>query len=155
MQSAADAKAAYAKQQWEETVASRTQMEQSRRAAAGAAREEGERLALLARRNAEESLARDAREVVGQRERTIAVKQQQLRDAAERRKASVESALMDKERSKVLASIEAEEDDKFRRVCEEKITEYSAEGKPIVTLLKAMRFKQPELIPALLSKKDY
>ena len=153
MQSAADAKAAYAKQQWEETVASRTQMEQSRRAAAGAAREEGERLALLARRNAEESLARDAREVVGQRERTIAV----MRDAAERRKgkASMESALMDKERSKVLASIEAEEDDKFRRVCEEKITEYSAEGKPIVTLLKAMRFKQPELIPALLSKKDY
>ena len=73
MQSAADAKAAYAKQQWEETVASRTQMEQSRRAAAGAAREEGERLALLARRNAEESLARDAREVVGQRERTIEV----------------------------------------------------------------------------------
>jgi hypothetical protein len=53
---------------------------------------------------------------------------------------------------KLLLQNEEDADQNYKGIVQESIREYTAEWKPIVTLLKALRFKQPELIPGILNK---
>ena len=149
-----DASEAKSKKQWEDTVESRLQMVLKKKKNKEREREESLREAELFRTHAALELSREMDLKLKTREEVRAIKREQLLDAAERKKAAVEAKLIDRERIRLLLKLNEGEKEKFNVICRGEIEKNKAEGKPIVTLLRALRFEQPELIPALVNKKQ-
>jgi hypothetical protein len=143
-----------AKRLWEETVASRSAMVEKKRSKTQLLKAESERAALLLRERAAEELEKEVEMLRRAKQKTYGIKELQLKDAAERRKKNSEAIAIDRERQNLLIGLYAKEDEKFQKICHGEIEKNIAQGKPIVTLLKALRFKQPEFIPAVTIKQN-
>jgi hypothetical protein len=155
VQAADDAKEARMQREWEETVASRTKMVDDKRARSQREKEESSRQVELLKKRAAEEQQREWEEQQRARDQTKAVKAEQLRFAAQRRREIAEAELVERERQKLLLGMDEHERERFEKICKEEIRRYADDGKPTVTLVKALRFKQPELIPAIELKKGY
>ena len=147
-------KEAKAKREWEETVASRTKMIESKKTQTQREREDNEREKLLYKKVYAEQLAKERDVALHSREQVKAIKQSQLAEAAAKKKAAIDARLKEREREKLVHRLTTDEDEKFRKICEEEIRRYRAEGKPTTTLLRALRFKQPEILPAVPMKSN-
>ena len=70
--------------------------------------------------------------------------------AAQRKR--VEDRVIQIEQDRLLRDIAGQDDTKFVNIVNEYIEKYKAEGKPVYTLMRALDYREPQLIPAMLQK---
>jgi len=80
------------------------------------------------------------------------VKSLQFEAGVERHRKQIEDRVIQIEQEKLLYEIGKQDDVKFAERCKEKIKEYAAAGKPVITLYRALETTQPAIIPAKRNK---
>lgn len=86
------------------------------------------------------------------KETTKKVKSLQYGAGVERHRKQIEDRVIQIEQEKLLYEIGKQDDEKFAERCKEKIKEYAAAGKPVITLYRALETTQPAIIPAKRNK---
>lgn len=117
-------------------------------------REHEEELAMLERQRLENEAAiqREKDKEIRAREETARIKQLQWNEARDRARKKEEEKLIEIEQARFLSSIDNNDDARFVELCKAEIEHNVRLGKPIYTLLRALEYAQPVLIPAKLDK---
>jgi hypothetical protein len=82
------------------------------------------------------------------REENIAFKRQQYDEGLENARKKKEAKMIEIEQSRFLHSIRGNDDARFVELCKQEIEKNIAIGKPVYTLLKALEYNRPNLLPA-------
>ena len=83
---------------------------------------------------------------------TLQIKSLQYAEGVANARKKVEDKIIQIEQDRLLREIASQDDAKYCETVNEQIRKYQAEGKPVYTLVKALDYRQPELIPAVLIK---
>jgi len=82
------------------------------------------------------------------REITHEIKRLQYQEGVQARRKKVEDRVVMIEQERLLREVAAQDDAKFVETVNNEVRRYLAEGKPVYTLLRALDYRQPVLIPA-------
>jgi hypothetical protein len=110
--------------------------------------EEEDALVQKWKRENEEAIQAEAEKVRQHRIKTVKIKTQQYHDGKEAAKKKQEAKMYEIEQTRFLATLENHDEQRFVQSCKAKIEENIRLGKPVYTLLRALEYHQPELLPA-------
>lgn len=147
-------KARIQEKQKRDILEQREQQTAAREAALRRQHEEDMAMLERQRRENEEAIAREKAKVAKARADTVEFKNQQFAEARERARKKEEEKIAEIEQARFLQSIDNGDDTRFIELCKAEIEKNIKAGKPIYTLLRALEYSQPALIPAKLVKKD-
>jgi len=142
-------KEAKRQREWEETVASRTVMARARKEQRVKDFEETRKLADLAKQKALTAIENEKEQQQKAREMTIMIKNMQLQQAVQIKKEKINDKVKDLEEQKIIQEISNQDDKKFNDICTSTIRDYAAKGKPVTTLMRALEYHQPDLLPSI------
>ena len=115
--------------------------------------EEEQRLVRKWREENEEAMQAEIDKQRRKREETIKFKKGQYDDGLEAARRRKEEKMLEIEQARFLHSIRGNDDARFVELCKQEIERNVALGKPVYTLLRALDYSQPILIPAKTVKK--
>jgi len=141
-----------AEDDWKFTVESRNQQLQARKDAIAAEKALDEKLALASKARSDAAHEKEEKKAKELRDSTVRIKQLQYAEGVARSQKRIEDRIAQIEEEKLLRDIAGQDDDKFVAFVNDKIDSYRKEGKPVYTLIKALDYRQPQLIPAVLKK---
>lgn len=142
-------KAAKREKEWTEIVESRTAMVAARKEARKKEYQEYRVLAERAKKEALDGLKEEKNKAQKAREMTIMIKQMQLEQGIETNRNKINAKVRQLEEDKALAALANQDDDKFTEIVRETIKDYSAKGKTIIPLTRALELSQADLLPAI------
>ena len=87
------------------------------------------------------------------RKTTTTIKNLQYVDGIKVARKKIEDKMNEIESDKMIKEIGVQDDKKFSDIVKDKIMEYAAVGKPIYPMIKALEYKQPDLMGAKLANK--
>ena len=90
----------------------------------------------------------DAEKVINARKATIANKTQQKLEADTKKAKEIEDHLREIEQTRFLQSIDTNDEGRFVEICQAEIARNIKLGKPVYTLLRALEYRAPKLLPA-------
>lgn len=105
------------------------------------------------RRENEDAIRHEREKEQKARLETIRIKKIQLDDAKERARRREEERLIELEQQRFLATLDNGDEAKFIALCKAEIEKNIKEGKPVYTLLKALEYAEPPLLPAKITNK--
>lgn len=143
-------KAKAAADDWAFTVASRTAQLKAKQDAIDADRALDEKLIESFKIQSDAAHAREEKKAKELRDSTYQVKGLQYVEGVARSRKRVEDRIIQIEQDKLLRDVAGQDDAKFVSIVNEKIEQYQKEGKPVYALMKALDYRQPQLIPAML-----
>ena len=141
-------KLAKQEREYEETVASRNAQIQKKKLEAARQKEEDDRLAEKWRRENEEAIQREKEKVLRAKEATVACKMTQKMDGDAVRRKREEDRQREIEQTRFLQSIDISDESRFVELCQAEIERNMKLGRPVYTLLKALEYSAPPLLPA-------
>jgi hypothetical protein len=121
-------KAAKQRQEWEETVKSRTAQVESKKVVSAQRKSESAEEVLKVRAAAVEADRREAEKEADRRAKVKALKNAQAREASEKQKTKAEERLQQIEKERLLGSLVNQDNEKFTEICRAKIIEYAEAG---------------------------
>lgn len=137
---------------WAFTVESRNQQLKAKADAVIAEKALDEKLIAAFKVQSDLAHAREEKKAKDLRESTHQVKSMQYAEGVARSRKKVEDRIANIEEEKLLRDVAGQDDEKFVRKVNETIERFQKEGKPVHTLMKALDYRQPQLIPAVLKK---
>lgn len=143
----ADKKAAL-EADWAFTVSSRNQQLKAKREQIQADKELESRLLTAWKEKMDIAHEKEMDKERRNREITHEIKRLQYKDGVEARRKKVEDRVVQIEQERLLREVAAQDDAKFVEVVNREVERFLAEGKPVYTLLRALDYRQPVLIPA-------
>jgi len=107
-------------------------------------------IAMVAKFRAENEIAikQEAEKVEKAKAETIRIKKMQYDDGQEMIRRKQEEKLIEIEQARFLTSIQGNDDARFIELCKQEIERSTKLGKPVYTLLRALQYDQPQLLPA-------
>lgn len=141
-------KAARLEAEYAETVASRTAQVEAKRAFLEKQKIEDDFLVAKWKRENEEGIQREKEKVERARQATIACKATQKADGEVVRRQREEDRQREIEQTRFLQSIDVSDESRFVELCQAEIERNIRLGKPVYTLLKALEYSAPKLLPA-------
>lgn len=141
-------KAARLEAEYQETVASRNAQIEAKRAFLEKQKIEDDRLVEKWKRENEEGMQREREKIIKAKQATIACKAQQKVEAEAARKKKEEERRQEIEQTRFLQSIDVSDESRFVELCQAEIERNIKLGKPVYTLLRALEYAAPPLLPA-------
>ena len=141
-----------AEDDWNFTVASRTQQLKAKADAIAADKALDEKLLDEAKRRNDLAHEKEQKKAQDLKASTYQIKALQYADGVAAQRKRVEDRIIQIEQDKLLREIAGQDDTKFVNLVNEYIEKYKAEGKPVYTLMRALDYREPQLIPAMLQK---
>jgi colicin import membrane protein len=141
-------KEAKRKQDWEETVKSRTEQVERKKVVVEHRRVEEAEIVARAKAAVIEGNRIEAEKVADRQAKIKALKNSQFREADERHRAKIEEKLQTIENDRLVGSLTGQDNDKFTEICRAKVLEYAEAGKPVYPLLRALEHTQPVILAA-------
>merc|ERR1719498_64445 len=142
-----EAKRLRREKEWNAIVASRAEQVQRKREQALQEKEEEECLLNLLQEKAKLAHDREIEKEKKARERTKQTKAEQQLHARRMAEQRAESRVLEMERDRLLREANADEDAKFKEICEKEIEKYAVAGKPLIPLYRALHHTAPEILP--------
>jgi hypothetical protein len=142
------AKAAMLAADYENTVASRTAQVVKKQKEAAAMRIEDDRLVEKWRKENEDGIQAAKDKAVAARGETIRIKSMQKTDGEAVNRKKQEDKLREVEQTRFLQTIDTGDEGRFVEICRAEIERNIKMGKPVYTLLRALEFSAPPLLPA-------
>jgi hypothetical protein len=136
------------RREYEETVASRTAQVEKKRAFLEAQKIEDDRLVEKWRKENEDGIQREKEKVQRAKEATVACKATQYADGEAVRRKREEDRQREIEQTRFLQSIDVSDESRFVELCQAEIERNIKLGKPVYTLLRALEYSAPPLLPA-------
>lgn len=141
-------KEARRRQEWEETVKSRTAQIEAKKVSKDIKKvEETADIARIKAAAAEANRIEEQKEAE-RRAKVKALKNNQYREASEAQRKKVDERLQIIEKERLQGSLLQQDNDKFTEICKAKVLEYAEAGKPVYPLLRALEHTQPDLLAA-------
>ena len=141
-------KAARLEAEYAETVASRTAQVEAKRAFLEKQKREDDILAAKWKKENEDAIQAEKDKVRRAREATIACKELQRQEAEKVHRQRLEDRQREIEQTRFLQSIDVSDESRFVELCQAEIERNIKLGKPVYTLLKALEYSAPKLLPA-------
>lgn len=141
-------KAARLEQEYQDTVASRNAQIEAKRAFLEKQKIEDDRLVEKWKRENEEGIQREKEKVIKAKHDTIACKATQKADAEAAHRKKEEDRRLEIEQTRFLQSIDVSDESRFVELCQAEIERNIKLGKPVYTLLRALEYAAPPLLPA-------
>lgn len=132
----------------QEIIASRLAQIEARENEIRRRHEEEDVLVQRWRRENEEAIQAEAEKARQRRIETVKIKTMQYNDGKEAAKKKQEAKMYEVEQARFLESLDNTDDKRFVEMCKAKIEENIRLGKPVYTLLRALDYHQPQLLPA-------
>eukprot|EP00601_Ochromonadales_sp_CCMP2298_P005145 CAMPEP_0173177370 /NCGR_PEP_ID=MMETSP1141-20130122/4954_1 /TAXON_ID=483371 /ORGANISM="non described non described, Strain CCMP2298" /LENGTH=471 /DNA_ID=CAMNT_0014099765 /DNA_START=150 /DNA_END=1565 /DNA_ORIENTATION=+ len=142
------AKTAMLAADYENTVASRTAQVVKKQKEAAAMRIEDDRLVEKWRKENEDGIQAAKDKAVAARVETIRIKSMQKTDGEAVNRKKQEDKLREVEQTRFLQTIDTGDEGRFVEICRAEIERNIKMGKPVYTLLRALEFSAPPLLPA-------
>jgi hypothetical protein len=136
------------RREYEETVASRTAQVEAKRIAQERDRAEEARLLEKWRKENEDGIQREKEKVARAKDATIACKATQKADGEAVRRKREEDRQREIEQTRFLQSIDVSDESRFVELCQAEIERNIKLGRPVYTLLRALEYSAPPLLPA-------
>jgi hypothetical protein len=136
------------RREYEETVASRTAQVEKKRAFLEAQKLEDDRLVEKWRKENEDGIQREKEKVIRAHQATVACKATQYADGEAARRKKEEDRQREIEQTRFLQSIDVSDESRFVELCQAEIERNIKLGKPVYTLLRALEYSAPPLLPA-------
>jgi hypothetical protein len=136
------------RREYEETVASRTAQVEAKRIAQERDRAEEARLLEKWRKENEDGIQREKDKVARAKDATIACKATQKADGEAVRRKREEDRQREIEQTRFLQSIDVSDESRFVELCQAEIERNIKLGRPVYTLLRALEYSAPPLLPA-------
>jgi hypothetical protein len=136
------------RREYEETVASRTAQVEAKRTAQERDRAEEARLLEKWRKENEDGIQREKEKVARAKDATIACKATQKADGEAVRRKREEDRQREIEQTRFLQSIDVSDESRFVELCQAEIERNIKLGRPVYTLLRALEYSAPPLLPA-------
>lgn len=141
-------KAAKLEEDWAITVASRTEQIRAKKEKVEKQKEYDDMLVAKWKRENEEGIQQEMDKIINARKATVANKAIARAEAdAKAAKATVDR-IRDMEQTRFLQSIDTNDEGRFVEICQAEIARNIKLGKPVYTLLRAMEYRPPNLLPA-------
>jgi hypothetical protein len=134
--------------EYAETVASRTEQVERKRAQMEKQKIEDDYLVAKWRKENEDGIQREKDKVQRAKEATIACKATQKMDGEAARKKREDERRDEIEQTRFLQSIDISDEGRFIELCQAEIERNIKAGKPVYTLLRALEYSAPPLLPA-------
>ena len=141
-------KAAMQEQNYAETVASRTAQVEAKKAKLALQKIEDDRLVAKWKRENEEGIEREKEKVIKAHAATVACKATQKADGEAVARKREEDRQREIEQTRFLQSIDVGDEGRFIELCQAEIERNIKAGKPVYTLLRALEYSTPKLLPA-------
>merc|ERR1719446_1165220 len=141
-----------AEDDWNFTVESRSMQLKAKADAIAAEKALDEKLLAEAKLRSDIAHEKEVKKAQDLRESTYRLKALQYADGVAAQRKRVEDRVIQIEQDKLLRDIAGQDDSKFVNLVNEHIERYKAEGKPVYTLMRALDYREPQLIPAMLQK---
>jgi len=141
-------KAAKLEEDWAITVASRTEQIRAKREKIEKQKEYDDMLVAKWKRENEEGIQQEMEKIINARKATVANKAIARAEADAKAAKATEDRIRDMEQTRFLQSIDTNDEGRFVEICQAEIARNIKLGKPVYTLLRALEYRPPNLLPA-------